>query len=552
MKYILLLSAFFLIPVTDVFCQIPAATLAKIDSLFKPYQSPASPGFAVAIVKDGKLTFSRGYGMANLEYDIPITPSTIFHIASESKQFTAFCIVLLSQKGKLTLEDDIRTYLPYVPDFGKKITIRHLLTHTSGLRDQWQVLSVAGWQMDDVITQEQVIKMVSHQKELNFAPGDQMMYCNTGYTLLAEIVKKVSGQSLRQFAEQNIFQPLGMKQTHFHDNYEEIVKNRAYSYQPAENGKYAHSVLSYSTVGATSLFTTVEDEAKWLLNYQTGKVGGKEAIEQMYQTMVLNNGKKLKYALGLNIDTYKGWKRIAHGGGDAGYRTLACRFPEKDLGIILFSNLSIANPYGMAMQVADLFLEDKSAPKAELTSTANFATDTTLYKSYIGSYSSDQGFVGNIYVDSSRLFIKINQTPFLMKPTGKNQFSILDGYITFAFDNPVNGLVPGIKQTIGDQEMYVKRFAPVTLTPQKRAAYIGTYYSDELETTYQVVEENNQLVLRHRKHPDMPLTLTSPNQFSTKQWWLSNLIFTEDTKGKINGFQVNDQRILHLKFKRIK
>ncbi|HMP99518.1 MAG TPA: serine hydrolase domain-containing protein [Cyclobacteriaceae bacterium] len=255
---------------------------SKIDSLFQQWDKPNTPGAAVGVLKDGELIFAKGYGMANLEHNIPITSQTIFHIASESKQYTNFCIAMLAEAGKLSLDDDIRQYLPYVPDFGKTITIRHLIHHTSGLRDQWQLLSIAGTRIDDVIKQEHVINLVKNQKELNFEPGSRYLYCNTGYTLLAEIVKAVSGKSLRDYAHENIFQPLGMHNTHFHDNYTEIVKGRANSYTAIDSATFRNSVLSYSTVGATSLFTTIEDEAKWLNNFYTAEVGAEKLMAQMH------------------------------------------------------------------------------------------------------------------------------------------------------------------------------------------------------------------------------------------------------------------------------
>ena len=359
MKYIILVL---LLPFVVNAQDLPDSTIKKIDNIFKNFDSN-TPGCAVAIMKKGEVIFKKGYGMATMEYNAPISSSTIFHIASESKQYVAFCMLLLEQQGKLSVDDDIRKYLDYVPDFGKKITIKNLIHHTSGLRDQWQLLANAGWQLDDVITQDHVIKLVSKQKALNFSPGEEMLYCNTGYTLMAEIVKKTSGLTLRQYCDSFIFKPLGMNNTHFHDDYREIVKNRAYSYSPKRGGGYQNAVLSYSIVGATSLFTTVEDEIKWLRNYETGQVGGKALIERMYETGVLNDGKKLKYAFAISIDDYKGWKYIGHGGGDAGFRTYACRFPEQELGIVVFSNLGTVNPTQLSFQVADAFLPQRTVPE---------------------------------------------------------------------------------------------------------------------------------------------------------------------------------------------
>jgi CubicO group peptidase (beta-lactamase class C family) len=263
----------------------------KVDQLFAAWDKPESPGAAIAVIKDGAVTYQRGYGSANLEYNIPITPKTVFHVASVSKQFTAFAITLLVNQGKLSLDDDIRKHLPEVPDFGKKITIRHLLHHTSGLRDQWVLLAMAGWRLDDVITKEHILKIVRHQKELNFDPGEEHVYSNTGYTLLAVIVERVSGKSFREYTEANIFKPLGMTSTHFHDDHEMIVKNRAYSYAPVKDAGFKLAALNYANVGATSLFTTAEDLVRWVLNFEDKKVGGAAVIEQRINGFRLSAGR---------------------------------------------------------------------------------------------------------------------------------------------------------------------------------------------------------------------------------------------------------------------
>ena len=203
----------------------------KIDSIFKNFNDINKPGATLAVVKNQKIVFKKGYGSANLEYGIPNSPSTIFHIASVSKQFTVFSILLLEKEGKLSFDDDIRKFIPEVPDFGQKITLRHLASHTSGMRDQWTLLRMAGWRMDDVITKEHILKLVSQQKELNFKPGEAYMYCNTGFTLLAEVVARISGKPFAEFTEERIFKPLNMNNTLFYDDHEKILKNRGYSYQ---------------------------------------------------------------------------------------------------------------------------------------------------------------------------------------------------------------------------------------------------------------------------------------------------------------------------------
>ena len=490
--------------------------------------------------------------MANLEYDVPITSSSIFHIASESKQYVAFCMLLLEQQGKLSIDDDIRKYLDYVPDFGKKITIRHLIHHTSGLRDQWQLLANAGWQLDDVITQEHIIKLVSKQKALNFDPGEEQLYCNTGYTLLAEIVKKASGLSLREYTDKYIFKPLEMNNTHFHDNYREIVPNRTYSYSPGGSSGYSHLVLSYSTVGATSLFTTVEDEAKWLMNYEHGKVGGKDLLQKMYSQGILNNSKKLTYAYAINIGEYNGWKEIGHGGGDAGFRTYATRFPEQQLGIIVFSNLSSFNSYAMTMQVADILLP----PKETKSGKASVFADSSVLKKWIGRYISPRGSILNLSWNNGKL---MNRQPG--QTTGGTEWKLVakdakyqlnDGPHLQVDRSPTNDSVSRI--LFENPNGYTEYFRQplVVLKKEEIAAYAGAYYNEETEAAYTIVAKDGDLILQHRKFTDVKLSPIGPDQFSCPNWWMSNLKFLRDKKGVITGFEVNAGRILHLLYTRKK
>jgi len=330
----------------------------QIDQLFTPWNSPESPGATVAVTIDGKVVFKKGYGSAELEYSMPVTPSTVFHIASVSKQFTCFAILLLEKDGKLSINDDIRKYIPEVPNFGEMITLNHLIHHTSGLRDQWELLAMAGWRLDDIITREHILNLVSHQKELNFNPGEEHLYCNTGYTLLAEVVSRVSGQTFAEFNRTHIFEPLNMNNTQFYDDCEKIVKNRAYSYYCDSTG-YKKSLLNYSNVGATSLFTTAEDLCLWAVNFENPVVGGSEIIERMNLPCVLNKGDTIPYAMGQIIGKYKGLRIISHTGGDAGYRSYLIRFPDERFSINVLSNLASFNTGGMVVKIIDIYLKDR-------------------------------------------------------------------------------------------------------------------------------------------------------------------------------------------------
>jgi CubicO group peptidase (beta-lactamase class C family) len=344
----------------------------QVDKVFAKWDSTVSPGCALSVIQDGQIIYKRGYGMADLDHDIPITPKTVFHVASISKQFTASAILLLAQEGKISLDDDVRKYIPELPDFGVPITIRHLIHHTSGLRDQWSLLGLAGWRYSlDLITDDDVLDVISRQKELNFKPGAEYVYCNTGFTLLAQIAKRVSGQSLREFTGKRIFQPLGMNSTHFRDDHAEIVKNIAYGYVDGEGETYRLSVTNFDTVGATSLLTTVEDMAHWDGNFYHPKVGGPQFVKQQLENGSLNSGKSIDYASGLSLGKYRGLPTVGHGGADAGYRADFLRFPEQHFAVACFCNKGEINPGELTQRVADIYLASgfKEPPPARSTET---------------------------------------------------------------------------------------------------------------------------------------------------------------------------------------
>jgi hypothetical protein len=337
------------------------------------------------------------------------------------------------------------------------------------LRDQWQILSIGGQAIDDVIKQEHIIKLVSNQKDLNFEPGSRMLYCNTGYTLLAEIVKKVSGKSLREYADEKIFKPLNMNNTHFHDDNTEIVKGRTYSYDFIAVGKYANNPLNYATVGATSLFTTVEDDAKWLANYETAKVGGKDTISQMYEQAVLSNGKQIIYAFGIEIDTYNGYKRIGHGGSDAGYRTYTVRFPEEKLGIVVFSNLGQVNPIDLSMKVAELYLPKQAVDNKPTTSTK---TDKSLFKFYKGLYTSSESSVK--IIDSTNLYLSFGSVPYELMPLTDSSFSVFDGFVKIIFPKSNMTSINTLKLITPEYEKTFHRYEKLELTNKELAQFVGS------------------------------------------------------------------------------
>ena len=347
-------------------------TTAAVDEVFSDLVKAGSPGCAMAVYRNGRTIYAKGYGLANIEENVEITPKTVFDIGSTSKQFTASSILLLEKQGKLSVNDDIRKYIPELPDYGQKITILHLLNHTSGLRDYLTLMDLAGINIDSVTTDEDALRIITQQKALNFAPGSDWLYSNTGFFLQSVIVKRVSGKTLREFAAENIFASLGMTHTQFRDEHTALIPNRAMAYDPKEKKDgYTLSVSYFEQTGDGAVHTSVEDLLKWDENFYSGKVGGKEFLAEIQEQGKLNNGKVLDYAKGLFIADYRGLHTVSHGGSWGGYRAELLRFPEQHFSVACLCNRGDANPTRRAHQVADIYLgsmmktRSSAAPKSE-------------------------------------------------------------------------------------------------------------------------------------------------------------------------------------------
>ena len=329
----------------------------EIDAFLDVHNGQDQPGVVLAIVKNGDLIYQRGYGMADLEHEILITPSTVFDVASVAKQFTGFAIAKLAIEGIISLDDNVRMFLPEMPDFGDKITVQHLVHHTSGLRDWVQSMVVAGVRMDDVISFQHILKMVKHQQSLNFKPGCMYLYSNTGYNLLAEIVQRVTKQLFADWTESNIFHPLGMSNTYFCDNHEMVVKNRASSYYKHE-GRFYNALNNLTALGSSSLYSTVEDLAKWILNLDEKWVGGDQVIELMHQRGTLSSGEQIDYAFGQRVGMYKGARVAEHSGSWQGFRSHLVRFLDGRCAIVILSNYASFDPVEWANKIADIHFSD--------------------------------------------------------------------------------------------------------------------------------------------------------------------------------------------------
>jgi CubicO group peptidase (beta-lactamase class C family) len=405
----------------------------KVDRIFAQWAKRHSPGFALAVSQAGRIVYSRGYGMADLDHGIPITPSTVFHACSLAKQFTAMCIMLLVATRKLALTDKVQDHVPELGKIGSHITIADMLHHVSGIRDQWVLVTMAGWRLsDDVVTENDVLELVKRMKTLNFHPGSQFSYSNTNYTLAGLIVERVSGQSLADFARKRIFAPLGMKRTCIINTHGEIIKNRAYGYRAA--GKtYEMRMPNYDVTGPTNLLTTVEDLVRWNRNFDSQAVGGKTALEKMQMPVAKSEG----YGMGLIKGDYNGFTVVEHSGQDPGHRSHFIRFPDQGLAIALLGNVQLVDieTGDLVRKVADAYLtpQRKAAQPASANTSAAPSSGTSTaapahadLRDYVGRYYGEE--IDAIYqvalAGSTLQMERKKYDPCSLHPMGGDAFSV--------------------------------------------------------------------------------------------------------------------------------
>jgi CubicO group peptidase (beta-lactamase class C family) len=373
---------------------------ARVDAIFAEYARTTSPGCAVGVAQDGKLVHRKGYGMANLDHGIPLSPASVFYIASVSKQFTATVATLLAAEGRISLDDDVRTYIPELPDYGKTITIRHLIHHTSGLRDYLELMGMAGMRVADVHSSGEVLDLIARQRELNFAPASEHLYSNTGYFLISVITERVTGKSLRDYADEKIFRPLGMGHTHFHDDRTMIVPGRVTSYSPRREGGYSVADwANFEQVGSGGLHSSVDDLLRWDQNFYQNKLAAADLLPTLHTRGVLVNGDTIAYAFGLQLGEYRGLRTVRHGGSSMGFRTHLLRFPDQRFSAVVLCNLGTADPATLAERISDIYLAERlraparvaAVPRAEARNESKPPAPTVdLLGGYVGRYHAPE------------------------------------------------------------------------------------------------------------------------------------------------------------------
>lgn len=544
--------------------QAPARPFdARIDSIFAAYDKPDSPGCALGVYRDGQIVYARGYGMADLERNVPITPRTVFDIGSTSKQFAAATIVMLAADGKLSLDDDVRRHIPELPVYERPITIRQMLHHTSGLRDYIGLLTLAGERIDGVTTAAEALAMLVRQRELNFMPGSAHLYSNSGYFLLSIIIERVTGRSLREVAQERIFAPLGMAHTEYLGSYDDLIPHRAIAYAPRQDGRLRVDVSRWLQLGDGAIFTTVEDLLRWDENFYTARVGGAGMLAALHTRGVLTNGDTLEYALGLIHGTHRGLRTVSHGGSWGGYRAELLRFPDQHFSVATLCNLATSDPSTLAMRVAEIHLGTQMEPV--VASNAGSAAGTPLpataqapaeqvpvaeLRELAGMYRDPATrALRTILLDGDQLYLSAGRR-YEMQPSSDTAFTLVGtpAVVLLVFERPAGDRPRRLRFTVNaDRPVFFDRIETVTPTVEQLKEYTGSFSSAELEARYTLAVADGALRLSRKGHEPATLRPMTCDEFDAGG---TTLYFTRSDAGTITGFTLGQGRVRNIRFDR--
>jgi CubicO group peptidase (beta-lactamase class C family) len=526
----------------------------KVDRIFAEWNTTSSPGCALAVVRDGHIVYEHGYGMANLELGVAISPQSVFDIGSVSKQITAMAILLLAQEHKLSLDDDVRKYLPEIPDYGSTITIRHMLHHTSGLRNYDDLFDLEGIPEADLTTDRDAMDLIVRQKGVNFKPGEEFLYSDTNFFLMSQIVKRVTGQTLRQFAQDRIFGPLGMTSTHFHDDHTMIVPRRATGYAPHQGGSFELDMSDFEQVGDGSVMTTVEDLAKWDQNFEHPAVGGVDAIRQLTTAGILNNGHPIPYAMGLFLDHYRGLNWIHHSGEWVGYRAALSRFPDQHFSTLITCNcVGSMSPMTMAQRVADVYLADEFARGEKMPSAKPASESAALVKQYVGTYWSEKkGAFRKFSLRGDEFVMVATGMRYDLLSLGDGQFEAQEADIEHK-DRYIFHAAKGgdfrLEAVEGGVSVPYQAVKGPILDASHLADYAGSYANDELRATWTLVARNGKLVRQQWMTEDQEVEPAFPDGFigdlSEGQFLMH---FNRDGSGRVTSFDVATDMVRPMRF----
>jgi CubicO group peptidase (beta-lactamase class C family) len=520
--------------------KVVAGAERAFEKFNKAYVAPA-PGCAAAVSLNGDVVFEKAFGLADLEHNVPNTTQTIFESGSVAKQFTAAALVLLQQDGKLSIDDPVRKYIPELPDYGSPLTIRHLLNHTAGLRDWGTVLSLTGvGRGERVINQDLALDVITHQRALDFTPGSEYSYSNSGYNLAAIIVERVSKQKFPAFVEERLFKPLGMKNSSWRDDYQRIVPDRAQAYSRQGNGPWRLNMPFMNVYGNGGMLTTVGDWMKWNAMLDSQSLGA-PLVNALETQGVLNDGRKIAYALGLTVAKYKGLKDVSHGGATAGYQTFLTRYPEKKVSVGVMCNGTSPSAGGIAASITDEIF----GPFAETTKTEPAKISEDELKKFVGIWRNEKTHTPGRFVIENGVS---RWSGARLVPMGGGQFASGDNQLKFTFDKDGK---PVSAETV-DSDGEVRRFVPEKEwkpTTEDLASFKGVWFSEEAGATITVAVDPDKAFIKQRPATSLQMQPLYKDHFSVQGYvvW-----FTRDKNGKVNGMHVGASRMRDMPFARVK
>lgn len=527
---------------------------SRIDQLMMPYDDDETPGVVIGVVQDGRLRVVRQYGMANLTHGIPFTPETISNIGSVTKQFTAMGLLLLQANGKLSLEDDIRKYIPELPDFGTPITLHNLLNHTGGYREIYNLLPMTGYQGEDGLSRDMAIQIVQRQPDLQAAPNTEFNYNNTGYILLATVIERVTDQSYPDYMKENVFTPLGMTHTRVKAYQGEVIPGSAQGYVSAEAGGYRSVRDLAASYGAGGIYTTVQDLARWMLNYRDKTLGGEDAIAAMTTNTILESGDSTGYGLGLGLTRHRGRTLWTHTGGDVAHRTYFGYYPELEGGVIVMSN-NASFDLRVGRQIAEAFFGDEMEPEGAVAEETEGPAGT-MSAERMQAIAGDWRIIGPsasldiVYtVEDGELFAQATGQPkFQLATTSDStaEFQGVPASVTFHFK--LDGTVDSATHHQGPAVPMV-RVEKTSLTTEDLRAYVGRYYSEELETALEIELEDSTLTVHHRRMEPMSLTHQGGEEFGAG-FPFGTIRFQRSGNGRVTGFSADNGRTKGVWFRR--
>jgi CubicO group peptidase (beta-lactamase class C family) len=515
----------------------------KVDRIFAAYEKAGSPGCALGVIQDGHFVYRKGYGMGSIELGVPLSSQSVFYMGSVSKQFTAASVVLAVEQGFLSLDDDVRKYIPELPDYGRSIALRQMLHHTSGLRDFLTLFELSGRDVAAIHSEAEIIGMIARQKSLNNIPGGEWLYSNTNYYLLGVVIHRATKKTLNEFAAENVFKPLGMTHTRFYDDHALVLPGRVAAYDSGTEGQFVVDwSTQYDIVGAGGLMSSVDDLLLWDKNFYENKLGKGTLLKEMQTKGVLNNGKEISYALGLVIDKYRGLPTVEHNGALYGYRTALLRFPEQRFSVVCLCNVSSASTDSLAHQVADVYLE------------RNFDGKANAARSPAYSGAPDPGRFAGKYLDARKQMVytftavegNLMAWGGTLRRMGPNQFMDLGtGVITF---DEANGQMKATLELDGDAFFDGKKITEPQLTAADLTGYVGKYRSGELGATYTFSTKDGKLILQNGWEAELTLTPLGDDEF--ENYNVGTLVFRRDENHRVSGFGLYSGNVRNVGFEK--